>query len=121
MALALTTGLGFPAADLGNYIFTANPYQAGLPPKGTWSKSPVPGIVKLETDSANADPVFALCPSDSEMQDQGAQWKFKYADHFVQRALRIPYMYYRKSAVDPTQGMLIRDYFLVGFEGGGAY
>ena len=117
----LTTTLGFPAADLGTYIFTANPYQAGLPPKDTWSKTPIPGVVTLVSDPAKADASFALCPAEAEMQEGPGRWNFKYGEHYVQRALRIPYMYYRKSEVDATQGMLVRDYFLIGFEGGGAY
>ena len=106
--------------DLGDYIVSMNPYQAVLPPKNTWSTVPPPPVVTI-ANAGNADERFSLALDGPEAQEQPGTWKFKYGDHYVQRALRIPYMFYRESDNDPTKGVLVRDYFLVGFEGGGAY
>jgi hypothetical protein len=126
MNLVITLGSalgigGLPADELGTYIFAANSYRAGYPPKGTWKKAHLPSVVRLVTNGGSADPKFALHPADGEMHEKPGTWKFKYAEHYVQRAVRIPYLYYRKSETDETIGMLVKDYFLVGFEGGGAY
>jgi hypothetical protein len=109
------------AGDLGEYIFGANPYEAGLPPAKAWDSWPPKATVTLETDPKKAAEQFILDPSDSELEEEPGQWKFKYADHYVERGLRVPYLYYRKSEADPSKGILVKDYFLIGFEGGGAY
>ena len=122
----VNTGLSLPADELGTYIFAANPYAAGLPPSGTW---PGPGsqiqfppsVVRLVDDPDDADPRYMLCASDAEMQENPGNWKFKYGDLYVRRAVRIPYMYYKVSDADSNVGMLVNDYFLIGFEGGGSY
>jgi hypothetical protein len=112
------------AGDLGNYIFCTNPYQAGYPPKGTWlhkDKAGPPGTVTLIDEGCDHDPPYSLDFAGNELHERPGEWKFKYADHYVARAVRVPYMYYQKSKADPTIGVLVRDYFLIGFEGGGAY
>lgn len=119
---------------LGSYIFASNPYEAGKPPLNTWpalldSKisarpkvSPPPTVVLVIDDCPdNYDPPYMLDFPGSELHDKPGQWKFKYADHYVNRAMRVPYMYYQKSKADPKVGILIRDYFLIGFEGGAGY
>ena len=39
----------------------------------------------------------------------------------MSRAMRVPYMFYQESKADAQFGILIRDYFLIGFEGGAGY
>jgi hypothetical protein len=129
----LDPGEGLEALKLGTYIFTANPYKAGLPPKGTWPgpdsendfpPSVVPLVIVDPDDPGpppEHDPPYMLCTSDTELQENPGNWKFKYGELYVKRAIRIKYMYYKVSDADPTQGMLVNDYFLIGFEGGGAY
>jgi len=124
----------YQALDLGSFIFASNPYEAGIPPKNTWAPDPAqpgvvnpPSTVQLVTnptdiaDVTKVDPPYMLNPPGCEMHEKTGQWKFKYADHYVARAVRVPYMYYQKSKSDPKTGILIRDYFLIGFEGGMGY
>ena len=82
--------------DLGKLIFDANPYikATGMPPHK----------VALE---------FMF--DETEIDEKGNQWNFKGASSYVGTVLRIPYCY--KNA----DGLTIRDYLLVGFEGGGGY
>ena len=107
---------------LGNYIFAANPYEAGFPPPNTWvTEGGPPATVTLVPANSAHDEPYMLDFAGNEVHEKPGQWKFKYADHFVQRAARIPYMYYQKSKADPALGILTRDYFLIGFEGGAGY
>jgi hypothetical protein len=111
-----------PNLDLGKYIFAANPYKAGRPPEDTWCDWPPAPVVKLVADDCDdADAEFLLDASGAELQERPGNWKFKYAEHYVRRAIRMPYLYYQVSDTDPTHGTLVKDYFLIGFEGGGAY
>ena len=120
--LVVDRASGLPSTELGTYIFGANPYRAGWPPKGTWKKNPLPSVVKLVVNNpANADAKFSLDTRDGELHEEPGNWKFKYAEHYVERAVRIPYLYYKKSDTDESIGILVKDFFLVGFEGGGAY
>jgi hypothetical protein len=50
-----------------------------------------------------------------EVQVELGTWQFKGTPHFIEKAIRISYTY--------TDASLhtIRDYILVGYEGGGAY
>lgn len=115
----------------GNMVFSANPYEAGLPAKNTWipdpknpdAVNPPPTAVLVDPQQPGAewDPPYMMDVSGTEMHEKVGQWKFKYADHYVARAIRIPYMYYKKSLAYPKTGVLVRDYFLVGFEGGMGY
>jgi hypothetical protein len=50
-----------------------------------------------------------------EQQLDVGGWSFKGIPHHIEKAIRIPYTY-----VD-DHGVLIRDYLLIGYEGGGAY
>jgi hypothetical protein len=67
----------------------------------------------------NADPYtnapnFDLNPV-VEQQLEVGHWHFKGVPYFIEKALRIPYTYVDKN------GVHIKDYLLIGFEGGGAY
>lgn len=116
-----TTVTGYVAADLAEYILKANPYKAEFPPAGVWKEAYPPPVVTIRQTNETHDELFALDSSGIEHEQTPGEWKFKYVDHYVSRAIRIPYMYYRKSDVDATQAVLIRDYFLIGFEGGHGY
>ena len=72
-------------------IADANPYTVGLP-----------------------DPVYEN-PAVIEQQFDSGNWNFKGVPHFIEKAIRIPYTY-----VD-ANNVTIRDYLLIGYEGGGAY
>lgn len=50
-----------------------------------------------------------------EQQLDVGNWNFKGVPHFIEKAIRIPYTY------TDAQGVKIRDYLLIGYEGGGAY
>ena len=50
-----------------------------------------------------------------EVQTELGTWAFKGQPHYIERALRLSYTY-----VD-AYGSKVRDYILVGYEGGGAY
>ncbi len=50
-----------------------------------------------------------------EVQTELGTWQFKGTPHFIEKALRISYTY------SDVTGHTIRDYILVGYEGGGAY
>jgi len=49
-----------------------------------------------------------------EVQKDVGNWYFKGVGHHVEKAIRIPYTYTKNNVV-------IRDYLLIGYEGGGAY
>lgn len=50
-----------------------------------------------------------------EVQTELGNWTFKGGPHYIERALKLSYTY-----VD-AYGATVRDYILVGYEGGGAY
>ncbi len=76
----------------------------------------------LEQVIRNANPYIQL-PGDPryenpiviEQQLDVGHWNFKDVSHFIEKAIRIPYTY------TDDNGVLIRDYLLIGYEGGGAY
>ena len=77
--------------DLGQLIFDENPYSTQASPKQ-----------------------FEVMLNETEMSYRGMQWYFKNGSNYVAKALRIPYCYKDKD------GHEIRDYLLIGYEGGGA-
>lgn len=131
---------------LGDYIFALNPYKAVPVRKGVFNV-PYPKALYRQEEKDKPDPdsedaqdhpvVFFLDTTGIEHNEQPGTWIFKSTDHFVDRGLRIPYMYYKDvrsaqqeyDAVAPVppakvkyrQLALVRDYFLIGFEGGVAY
>ena len=107
-------------AELAAYIFAANPYKAGRPPKDHWKKYPFSGVVEFSA-AADASEPYSLDVSGAEIHEKPGDWKFKTAEHYVERAVRIPYVYYRPIAGNEKFGLLVRDYFLIGFEGGMGY
>lgn len=119
---ALTSaGLVTPDEDLGKYIFSLNPYNAVYPPPNTWATL-LRTVVPFVPESDPHDYLFSLDPAGIEHHEQPGDWKFKEADHYVQRAIRIPYKYYKRSGLHPsTEGVIVKDYFLIGFEGGHGY
>ena len=50
-----------------------------------------------------------------EQQLDAGMWNFKGVPHFIEKALKIPYTY------TDAGGVVIKDYLLIGFAGGGAY
>jgi len=50
-----------------------------------------------------------------EQQLDLGHWAFKDVPHYIEKAIRIPYTY------TDANGVTIRDYLLIGYEGGGAY
>ena len=82
-----------PPLTLEELIAAANPY---LPT----ANSTTPGY----------DPSIII-----EQQLDVGGWNFKRVPHHIEKAIRIPYTYY------DDQGVQIRDYLLIGYEGGGAY
>jgi hypothetical protein len=76
--------------DLGQLIFDENPYSAQQPPKK-----------------------FKMFLEETELAYRDLEWYFKNGENYVAKALRIPYSY------TDQNGHEIRDYLLVGFEGGG--
>lgn len=60
-----------------------------------------------------ATPVYEN-PIVVEQQLDVGNWNFKGVGRHVEKAIRIPYTYVKN-------GVTIRDYILIGFEGGGAY
>jgi hypothetical protein len=111
-----------PDVDLGQYILASNPYNAVLPPEGVWDVPNPPPVIEL--DNGPYDVMFYLATSGIETHEKPGSWKFKYADQYVERALRIPYLYYKadgRSTKGKPLAVLVKDYFLVGFEGGAGY
>ena len=49
-----------------------------------------------------------------EVQKDVGDWYFKGVGHHVEKAIRIPYTYTKNNVI-------VRDYLLIGYEGGGAY
>ena len=78
--------------DLGQLIFDENPYSS------------------LQT---TAPKKFELMVDETEVDYKGLEWYFKNGDNYVKKALRIPYIY------KDANNHVIRDYLLIGYEGGG--
>lgn len=100
------------ADALGQFILLSNPYTAKASPTPFPSSGPPPVLPPLP----NLDLLYGLCLSESESQEYSGHWDFRGTAHFVKRALRIPYMYYRPEANGGST--LVTDYLLIGFEGG---
>ena len=79
-----------PPRDLGQLIFDETPYSTQVSPKQ-----------------------FEVMLNETEVDYKGLEWYFKNGDNYVKKALRIPYCYTDKN------GHEIRDYLLIGYEGGG--
>jgi hypothetical protein len=77
--------------DLVNTINLANPYTTAP-----------------TYEAANNDVVI-------EQQLDVGNWNFKGVPHHVEKAIRVSYTY------TDENGVKIRDYLLIGYEGGGAY
>ena len=87
--------VGFPnSVALGEYILATNPYHAVFPPKGTWDKPYPPPVITFDKKCAGDPLLYALDSTGIEQHHKPGNWKFKYAEHYVDRAIRIPYMYY---------------------------
>lgn len=112
-----------PSEDqLGTYVFALNPYKAVYPPPGTWANANPPAVVTFVADPTKPhDYLYSLDACGIEHDEKPGEWRFKYADHYVHRALRIPYRYYKASETLPDTGVLVKDYLMVGFEGGMGY
>lgn len=119
-------------AELGEYIFALNPYYAKRPPKEEWEKAYPSAIVQMtqeDYDACKKGALYFLDTTGLEQHEHPGTWDFKYAEHYVDRALRVPYMYYKESDLSDDSGepdailvfVLVRDYFLIGFEGGAVY
>jgi hypothetical protein len=85
------------AQQLGELIFKENPYTPEYASTGNVARR--------------------MQPADAETEKQAdvGHWYFKGVPRTVELALRIPYTY-----VDDA-GVTIKDYLLIGYEGGGAY
>jgi hypothetical protein len=105
------------AASLGRFILVSNPYPTQTAP-GTFPAPAVAPILNPPADTV-LDKRFGLCLDEVESQEYAGRWDFKGTSHYVAKAIRIPYMYYRPST-DGTSAVLVTDYLLIGFEGGGA-
>ena len=120
---------GTGSSDLGDYIFISNPYGAVPPPATVWLMPFPPPVLEVADTDPKDGALYYLDSTGIEVHERPGKWTFKYADHYVHRGLRIPYMYYKDSGMTETdaQGVvrkklaLVRDYFLIGFEGGVAY
>jgi len=97
------------ALNLGLLVYASNPYKTTQPNE--------PFGFELELD-------------DVELQERPGTWKFKYGERYVQRAIRVPYCYTPATMKDirplpfvnpAPQSFMIRDHFLIGFEGGAGY
>jgi len=89
--------------DLGLYIFNANPYVT-LPAGNTNPPAPAPRKQKA---------LEVMLEDDVEHDYASTYWTFKGTSHYIKKAIRIPYCFTDKD------GQKVRDYILVGFEGGG--
>jgi len=105
------------AASLGQFILVSNPYPTQTAP----SAFPGPTVAPILNPPSDTvlDKQFGLCLDEVESQEYAGRWDFKGTSHYVAKAIRIPYMYYRP-AEDGTTAVLVTDYLLIGFEGGGA-
>ena len=76
--------------------------------------NPAEKLGKLIIDENPYSP--ATTPEDPvEVQADLGTWQFKGVPHYIEKAYKIPYTY------TDIHGVLIRDYILVGYAGGGAY
>ena len=89
--------------NLGRLIFMENPYTTGYVPIGFVAGAPAAAAMQ-------PDDVY------TEKQLDVGSWTFKGAPHHIERAIRVAYTY-----TDVETGSTIRDYILIGYEGGGAY
>ena len=105
------------AESLGQFILVSNPYPTQAAP-GAFPTPAVPPVLNPPTNTV-LDKLFGLCLDEVESQEYAGRWDFKGTSHYVAKAIRIPYMYYRPTA-DKTSAVLVTDYLLIGFEGGGA-
>jgi hypothetical protein len=99
---------------LGQFIFVANPYKA-QPNTAPFPTSP-PAPILNNPPLPNLDLLFGLCLNEVESQEYGIGWDFKGVKRYVQKTIRIPYMYYRADANGGST--LVTDYLLIGYEGG---
>ena len=94
------------------------------------------GLLVYATNPYNAKPAqepfgFELDLDTVEMEERPGKWNFKYGDHYVKRAIRVPYCYTPDFMKDISRipdhkhprgdDFMIRDHFLIGFEGGSGY
>ncbi len=63
---------------------------------------------------------FEIKPEEVEYHEKPGGWNFKGVSHGVARAIRVPYTFYWFNE-DTKSTVEIRDYFLIGFEGGAGY
>lgn len=105
------------AESLGQFILVSNPY----PTQDAPSAFPAPTIPPTLNPPSNTtlDTRYGLGLDHVESQEYAGRWDFKGTSHYVAKAIRIPYRYYRP-AEDNTIAVLVTDYLLIGFEGGGA-
>jgi len=91
--------------DLGSLILNLTPYK--------FAPDPDPKCKDL----------FHIDWQGVEYQEKPGTWSFKGQTHALARTARIPYWFYwvNHNAPAKTPPIKIRDYFLIGFEGGGAY
>ena len=104
------------AEALGQYILVSNPYPTQDGPAAFPLPSPV--ILNPPT-SASLDARYGLHLDQVESQEYAGRWDFKGMSHYVAKAIRVPYVYYRPTE-DGKSAVLVTDYLLIGFEGGGA-
>jgi hypothetical protein len=90
-------------AQLGILIFKENPYAKPYTP-GTFVLPAPPKVGGMDPDDAQVEKQLNL-----------GTWTFKDTPHYIERAIRIAYTY------TDAEGVTIRDYLLIGYEGGGAY
>jgi hypothetical protein len=91
--------------DLGNLIFSLSPYA-------------------FQPDPNGKKDLVTIAPDGVEYQEKPGNWYFKGATHNIARSVRIPYTFYwaNEQANKKTPPVVeVKDYFLIGFEGGGAY
>ena len=81
--------------QLGDYIFAANPYTRK----------------KVATDP-NPTPMDPML-TETEKDYETVEWKFRTGSYRVPWSLRIPYCF------TDEYGQTVREYLLVGYEGGG--
>lgn len=105
-----------PNSDaLGQFILLSNPYK--VEPSTASFPAPAPDPVLNPPTPAQLDKLFGLCLDDAESQEYSGQWDFRGTSHYVAKAIRIPYKYYRANKNGGST--LVVDYLLIGFEGAG--
>src|SRR6266849_2794971 len=99
---------------LGQFILLSNPYKAQPSAAGFPPPAPAPVL----NPPANLDQLFGLCLDEVESQEYTGHWEFKGTPHTIRKAIRIPYMYYHAGVNGAN--ILVTDYLVIGFEGGGS-